>query len=159
VIPVLERITRSAAETEHFGALLAGLLRPGDVVLVAGELGAGKTTLVRGACRSLGIDEPVTSPTFTIGHLYRGTVKVAHLDLYRFVGLSAAEWGDLEPYFDETIAFVEWPQAGLAALPPARASLVLEHRARDERRITADSTDGTLLEDLARADPGVRHRN
>ena len=92
---------------------LARLLRPGDVVLVRGELGAGKTTLVRGACRALGIDEPVTSPTFTIGHRYRGTRPVAHLDLYRFVGLSAAEWGDLEPYFDDTIAFVEWPEAGL----------------------------------------------
>jgi len=157
--PVIVRVTHSAGETEAFGALLAGLLRPGDVVLVRGELGAGKTTLVRGACRSLGIHVPVTSPTFTIGHLYRGVVNVAHLDLYRFVGLSAAEWGDLEPYFDDTIAFVEWPEAGLAALPPARASVVLEHVAPDERRITTDSADGTLLEDLARADPGVRHRN
>ena len=156
---MIERITSSALETEAFGALLAALLRPGDVVLVRGELGAGKTTLVRGACRSLGIEEPVTSPTFTIGHLYRGTTTVAHLDLYRFVGLSAAEWGDLEPYFDDTIAFVEWPDAGLAAFPPARASLVLEHVAPDERRITVDTADGTLLEDLARADPGVRHRN
>jgi len=156
---VIERLTHSAAETEAFGALLAGLLRPGDVVLVRGEIGAGKTTLVRGACRSLGIVEPVTSPTFTIGHLYRGAATVAHLDLYRFVGLSAAEWGDLEPYFDDTIAFVEWPEAGLAALPPARLSLVLEHVAPDVRRIRADSADGTLLEDLARADPGVRHCN
>jgi len=152
-------MTLSASETEAFGAQLAGLLRPGDVVLVRGELGAGKTTLVRGACRSLGIEEPVTSPTFTIGHLYRGAATVAHLDLYRFVGLSAAEWGDLEPYFDDTIAFVEWPDAGLAALPPARVTLVLEHVAPHKRRIFADSADGTLLEDLARADPGVRHRN
>jgi tRNA threonylcarbamoyladenosine biosynthesis protein TsaE len=156
---VIECTTRAAAETEAFGALLAGLLRPGDVVLVRGELGAGKTTLVRGACRSLGIDEPITSPTFTVGHLYRGTATVAHLDLYRFVGLSAAEWGDLEPYFDDTIAFVEWPEAGREALPPARVSLVLEHVAPGERRITADSADGTLLEDLARADPRIRYRN
>ena len=156
---MLELITASAAETEAFGAALAALLRPGDVVLLHGELGAGKTTLVRGACRALGIEEPVTSPTFTIGHLYRGTATVAHLDLYRFVGFSAAEWGDLEPYFDGTIAFVEWPEAGLAALPPARASLELEHVAPDERRISVDSPDRTLLEDLARADPRVRHRN
>jgi tRNA threonylcarbamoyladenosine biosynthesis protein TsaE len=156
---VIEWITRAAAETEAFGARLAGLLRPGDVVLVHGELGAGKTTLVRGACRSLGIDEPITSPTFTVGHLYRGTATVAHLDLYRFVGLSAAEWGDLEPYFDDTIAFVEWPEAGREALPPARVSLLLEHVAPGERRITVDSADGTLLEDLARADPRIRYRN
>ena len=101
----------------------------------------------------------MTSPTFTIGHLYHGTSSVAHLDLYRFVGLSAAEWGDLEPYFDDTIAFVEWPEAGVDALPPARLALELEHVSPDERRISADSADRTLLEDLARADPRVRHRN
>jgi tRNA threonylcarbamoyladenosine biosynthesis protein TsaE len=156
---VIERTTSSAAETEEFGARLAGLLEPGDVVLVRGELGSGKTTLVRGACRSLGIEGPVTSPTFTIGHLYRGTMTVAHLDLYRFVGLSAAEWGDLEPYFDGTVAFVEWPDAGGAALPEARVVLLLEHVAPEDRRITVDSADETLLEDLGRADPGVRHRN
>ena len=156
---MIERITAAAAETEAVGGALARLLRPGDTVLVRGELGAGKTTLVRGACRALGIEEPVTSPTFTIGHLYRGTALVAHLDLYRFVGLSAAEWGDLEPYFDDTIAFVEWPEAGLAALPPARVSLRLEHVSLDERRISADGPDTRLLEDLARADPGFRHRD
>jgi tRNA threonylcarbamoyladenosine biosynthesis protein TsaE len=144
-------------ETEGFGALLAGLLSPGDVVLLRGDLGVGKTTLVRGACRSLGIDEPVTSPTFTIGHLYRGTAVVAHLDLYRFSGLSHAEWGDVEPYFDGTIAFVEWPEAGHGALPPAAIDLTLEHVGRDERRIVADTARGTLLEELARADPGIRY--
>jgi tRNA threonylcarbamoyladenosine biosynthesis protein TsaE len=156
---VIELITQSPAETEAFGGALARLLHAGDVVLIRGELGAGKTTLVRGACRSLGIEEPVTSPTFTIGHLYHGTATVAHLDLYRFVGLSAAEWGDLEPYFDDTIAFVEWPDAGLAALPPPRISLQLEHVTPDERRISGDSDDRRLLEDLARADPRVRHCN
>ena len=72
---------------------------------------------MRGACRELGIVEPVTSPTFTIGHLYHGSLTVAHLDLYRFTGLGPAEWGDLEPYFDGTVAFVEWPEAGEHALP------------------------------------------
>jgi tRNA threonylcarbamoyladenosine biosynthesis protein TsaE len=157
---VLALVTDSAAETEAFGGALALLLHPGDIVLVRGELGAGKTTLVRGACRALGIEDPVTSPTFTIGHLYRGpSVTVAHLDLYRFVGLSAAEWGDLEPYFDGTVAFVEWPEAGLAALPAARLSLTLEHAGHDRRRISAAGADGRLLEDLTRAHPRVRHRN
>jgi tRNA threonylcarbamoyladenosine biosynthesis protein TsaE len=156
---VIERTTRSAAETEAFGALLAGLLSPGDIVLLRGELGAGKTTLVRGACRSLGIDEPVTSPTFTIGHLYHGTAVVAHLDLYRFNGLSHAEWGDVEPYFNGTIAFVEWPEAGQGALPPVAISLLLEHVGLDERRISAGTARGTLLEEIARADPGVRYRD
>ncbi len=157
-LAVIELTTSSAAETESFGGAVARLLRPGDVVLVQGELGAGKTTLVRGACRELEIEEPVTSPTFTIGHLYHGTLTVAHLDLYRFAGLSAAEWGDLEPYFDGTVAFVEWPEAGLAALPPARLALTLEHAGPEERRISARGPDGRLLEEL-RADPRLRHRH
>ena len=156
---MIELVTSSSAETEAFGGRLAELLTAGDVVLVRGDLGVGKTTLVRGACRALGVEVPVTSPTFTIGHLYRGSVPVAHLDLYRLVGLSAAEWGDLEPYFDGTVAFVEWPEAGLAALPAARVSVTLEHVGPEQRRISADSADGRLLEDLARAHPRVRHRN
>src|SRR5579875_924214 len=77
--------TAGPAETEAIGARLAATLRPGDVVLVAGELGAGKTTLVRGACRELGVTVPVTSPTFTIGQRYptRSGMTVSHLDLYR----------------------------------------------------------------------------
>ena len=144
-----EVVTSSAAETEALGASVARLLRPGDVVLVKGELGAGKTTLVRGACRAFGIEEPVTSPTFTIGHLYHGSLTVAHLDLYRFVGLSAAEWGDLEPYFDGTVAFVEWPEAGLAALPSPRLTLTLAHVSPQQRRISADGPDDRMLRRLA----------
>src|SRR5205823_12960636 len=110
----------SAEQAEAVAARLARHLREGDVVTVSGELGAGKTTFVRGACRALGIEMPVTSPTFTIGHRYPGDPDVSHLDLYRFQGLSAAEWGDLEPYFADAICFVEWPEAAAAALPPVR---------------------------------------
>jgi tRNA threonylcarbamoyladenosine biosynthesis protein TsaE len=155
----MELESSSPEETEAAAASLAAGLQPGDVVTVSGELGAGKTTFVRGACRALGVTQKVTSPTFTIGHRYQGRVPVSHLDLYRFASVSPAEWGDLEPYFDDTIAFVEWPEAGVDALPPARLTLELEHLAPDERRISADGADGTLLEDLARADPRVRHRN
>src|SRR5262249_13954810 len=89
---VAETETTSPAETEALAARVAGKLRPGDVVTIAGELGSGKTTFVRGACRSLGVTANVTSPTFTIGHRYAGDVPVSHLDLYRFAGLSHAEW-------------------------------------------------------------------
>ena len=116
-------------------ARLAAVLRPGDVVTVSGELGAGKTTFVRGACRALGITQPVTSPTFTIGHRHSGIVDVSHLDLYRFVEVSVAEWGDLEPYFDDAIVFVEWPEAGVLALPSPRVAVSLEHAGDDRRRI------------------------
>jgi tRNA threonylcarbamoyladenosine biosynthesis protein TsaE len=116
----VELTSSSAEETEAIAAHLAPLLASGDVVTVSGELGTGKTTFVRGACRALGVTAPVTSPTFTIGHRYRATPEVSHLDLFRFRGLSAAEWGDLEPYFEDALVFVEWPEGGLAALPPAR---------------------------------------
>ena len=80
--------TSSSDQTEALAADLAAALPPGDVVLVEGELGAGKTTFVRGACRALGVDAPVTSPTFTIGQRYPGRVPVAHLDLYRVADLA-----------------------------------------------------------------------
>jgi tRNA threonylcarbamoyladenosine biosynthesis protein TsaE len=128
----------SPEDTEAVGAELAGSLRPGEVVTISGELGTGKTTFVRGACRALGVAGPVTSPTFTIGHRYRGRVDVSHLDLYRFAGVSAAEWGDLEPYFDGAICFVEWPEAGQGVLPPARFAVSLQHVGAERRRIQVD---------------------
>jgi tRNA threonylcarbamoyladenosine biosynthesis protein TsaE len=137
------QLTRSssATETEAIGARIAALLAPGDVVGVAGELGAGKTTFVRGACRALGVGTPVTSPTFTIGHRYEGRVPVAHLDLYRLEGLGAAGWGDLEPYFDGTICFVEWPEHAGGWLPPLRASVSLSHVDESHRSIRIESED------------------
>ena len=140
--------TSSPGETEALAGRLAEELRPGDVVTVAGELGSGKTVFVRGACRSLGVTGPVTSPTFTIGHRYEGTVLVSHLDLYRFAGVSQAEWGDLEPYFDDAVAFVEWPEAGSRALPPARAEVRLQHLDPSHRLIVFSSFDGHLIDRL-----------
>jgi len=103
--------TTSAAETEALGARIASELRPGDVALVVGALGAGKTTLIRGACRELGVAEAVTSPTFTIGHRYEGREHpVSHLDLYRLGALDAEEPGLLDDYLTpDAISFVEWP--------------------------------------------------
>ena len=141
--------TTSAAETEALGAAIAGHLRVGDVVTVSGELGTGKTTFVRGACRALGVTGPVTSPTFTIGHRYAATVDVSHLDLFRFREVSEAEWGDLEPYFDDAVVFVEWPEAGRAALPAARLAVRIEHAGWDTRRVELAPTDTALLEGIA----------
>ena len=128
----------SSDETEELAARLARELVAGDVVAVSGELGSGKTTFVRGACRALGVTAPVTSPTYTIGHRYEGDPDVSHLDLYRFTGVSAAEWGDLEPYFDDAIVFVEWPEAGEAGLPPLRATVRLEHAGETTRRVVIE---------------------
>jgi tRNA threonylcarbamoyladenosine biosynthesis protein TsaE len=137
--------TASPEETERLAAALAVGLMPGDVVTVSGELGTGKTTFVRGACRALGVTQAVTSPTFTIGHRYDG---ISHLDLFRFVGLSAAEWGDLEPYFDDAIVFVEWPEAGANALPRPRAEVRLRHIDGDRRMIELESEDEGLLREV-----------
>ena len=149
----------SPEETEAFAGRLALELSPGDVVTVSGELGAGKTTFVRGACRALGVIAPVTSPTYTIGHRYEGEPDVSHLDLYRFTAVSAAEWADLEPYFEDAIAFVEWPEAAGAGLPAIRVRVTLEHVDPTTRSIRLDGADVALVERLARADPGVRHRD
>jgi tRNA threonylcarbamoyladenosine biosynthesis protein TsaE len=141
------RQTSSPEETEELAAALARTLVPGDVVTVSGELGSGKTTFVRGACRALGVEVPVTSPTFTIGHRYRGRVDVSHLDLFRFQGVSPAEWGDLEPYFEDAIVFVEWPEAGTGVLPQPCAEVRLQHGEDGRRIVTIGGS----------ADPGVRH--
>jgi tRNA threonylcarbamoyladenosine biosynthesis protein TsaE len=142
----VEVVTASAEETEAVAARLAARLAVGDLVTVSGELGSGKTTFVRGACRALGVTAPVTSPTFTIGHRYDGAVSVSHLDLYRFHSVSPAEWGDLEPYFDDAVVFVEWPEAGAGVLPAPRATVTLAHAGDDLRRITVSSGDGAVLE-------------
>jgi tRNA threonylcarbamoyladenosine biosynthesis protein TsaE len=131
----LQFSSASSEETEALAARLARALVPGDVVTVSGELGSGKTTFVRGACRALGVTAPVTSPTYTIGHRYEGDPDVSHLDLYRFTAVSQAEWGDLEPYFEDAIVFVEWPEAARGGLPPVRAEVRLEHAGESSRRI------------------------
>jgi tRNA threonylcarbamoyladenosine biosynthesis protein TsaE len=137
----MELESSSPEETERIAAELAAELRPGDVVTVAGELGSGKTTFVRGACRALGVEGPVTSPTYTIGHRYRGDVDVSHLDLYRFESVSPAEWGDLEPYFDGAVCFVEWPEAAGDSLPSPRFRVELRHAGADRRMIELESAD------------------
>jgi tRNA threonylcarbamoyladenosine biosynthesis protein TsaE len=126
-------------DTEAAGAELAARLAPGDVVLVAGELGAGKTTFVRGACRALGVTEPVQSPTFTIGRRYRGRVPISHLDLYRLDGLSDEAPGLLDDYLTgDAITFVEWPGRGEAELDDVAARVNIEHAGGDQRLITIE---------------------
>lgn len=127
----------SAAETEALGARIAERLAPGDVVLLAGDLGAGKTTLVRGACRALGVTAPVTSPTFTIGQRYEGgRFPVSHLDLYRLASLEDEDPALLEDYLGpDGVAFVEWPDAGSGRLGRPAIEVRLAHAAAEKRRI------------------------
>jgi tRNA threonylcarbamoyladenosine biosynthesis protein TsaE len=129
--------TSDSSQTEALGAELAAALRPGDIVLVRGELGAGKTTLVRGAARALGVSDPVTSPTFSIGHRYQGSeVTVSHLDLYRLSSLDEEEPELLDDYLGGgRIAFVEWPLDTSPELREPRFTVTLVHGGEDRRRI------------------------
>jgi tRNA threonylcarbamoyladenosine biosynthesis protein TsaE len=132
--------TATAAETEALGAELAKELAPGDVVLLSGELGSGKTTFVRGALRALGVTGPVTSPTFTLASRYDGDgVEISHLDLHRLAGAPDEE--DEALLGDEAagtrITFVEWPEMApqLPFTHAPRAQVRLEHAGGDRRTV------------------------
>jgi tRNA threonylcarbamoyladenosine biosynthesis protein TsaE len=131
--------TSGPSGTEAVGASLAASLGPGDAVLVSGELGSGKTTLIRGACRALGVEGPIVSPTFTLGRRYAGRVPVAHLDLFRLEGLGPEEPGLLDDYLTpDAVAFVEWPALLESELPGDGGALVrveIRHLGGDEREI------------------------
>ncbi|HEX2414266.1 MAG TPA: tRNA (adenosine(37)-N6)-threonylcarbamoyltransferase complex ATPase subunit type 1 TsaE [Thermoleophilaceae bacterium] len=132
----MELETTSPEETEAAGADLARRLEAGDVVLVSGELGSGKTTFVRGAARALGVAGPVTSPTFTIGHVLPGSPEVAHLDLYRLGTLAGEDPALLDDYLTpDRIAFVEWPEPARPLVERPAARVWLEHAGGDRRRI------------------------
>lgn len=129
--------TASAGETEALGAEIAAGLSPGDVVVVSGEVGVGKTTLIRGACRALGVLGPVTSPTFTIGHRYSGRLPIAHLDLFRLEGLDEEDPALLDDYLEpDAVAFVEWPDVAESRLAGHKAlEARLKHAGGDRREI------------------------
>lgn len=131
-------VTAGAAETEALGAELAAMVEPEDVIVVSGEVGAGKTTLIRGACRALGVEAPVTSPTFTIGQRYEGgRLAIAHLDLYRLESLELEDPALLDDYLEPGgIAFIEWPALATPVLVGRRVLAVeIEHAGGDRRQI------------------------
>lgn len=102
-----------------------------------GELGAGKTTFIRGACRALGVEEPVTSPTFTLAQLYRGrSVEVAHVDLYRLTDAAADDLMFLDDYVGPgRVAFVEWPELAAPRFAPVVVGVRIQHAGGDRRVI------------------------
>lgn len=132
--------TDDPAATEALGGELARSLAPGDVVLISGDLGTGKTTFVRGAARALGVEGPVTSPTYTIGQRLGGAVPVSHLDLYRLGGdLAGEDPGLLDDYLTaDAIAFVEWPQAAAPGLERVALRVAIAHAGGDRRDIEVE---------------------
>lgn len=121
--------------TGHVGAALARILGPGDLVVLEGEVGAGKTTLVRAAARELGVEGPVTSPTFTLARRYEGRHPLLHIDAYRMAGADDEELGLLLDDAHNAVTFVEWPGAlGAASLRP-RIAVAIDHSGGDRRLI------------------------
>ena len=127
-----EHISKSPAETEAFGERFGKRLRPGDLVLLTGELGAGKTTFVRGVARGIDSSAPVASPTFQLVRIYAGRVQLAHIDLYRIERTSELADLGLDELLNQGAAVVEWGDR----LDAPKAALVhLEHLEGDRRMI------------------------
>ncbi len=151
---VVRRTSRSAAQTRRIGERLGRLLGPGDVVALVGDLGAGKTQLVRGLCRGAGVPEAeVSSPTFAIVAAYPGRVPVSHADLYRVADedeLYATGFFELPGGPGATV--VEWADRIPGALPAERLEIRLRHAARDPdaRHLEIEGT-GPRHAGLARA--------
>ncbi len=134
----LQLRTRSPSQTRDLAAAIATALRPGDVVALTGELGAGKTCFVQGAAAALGVGERVTSPTFVLRKEYSGRVAVVHLDVYRLDALSdVLELGFEEIVDAGAVTFIEWADAMSPLLPPDH----LEVELRTELNLGADEAD------------------
>lgn len=127
-----EKITQNYLETIEFGNKVGSLLKSGDVILLAGDLGAGKTTFTKGIGQALGIKRVINSPTFTIVKEYHGALDLYHLDLYRLDGLGSDF--DLEEYFEKDgIVVCEWPD-NVKEIIPSEYLMIEIFRAGDEQR-------------------------
>jgi tRNA threonylcarbamoyl adenosine modification protein YjeE len=141
---VNEVVSESPASTEEIATRMAATLAPGDVVLLCGPVGAGKSTFARAAMRALGVEGAIPSPTFTIGRLYagRGGLPVAHLDLYRIGSITEEDPGLLAEYFDSRgVVFAEWPgedSEGLIKQAKRSYTVSIEHIDRDRRSIRVE---------------------
>ena len=128
--------TKSADDTRALAAELAAVARPGDLLLLAGDLGAGKTTFVQGFSRALGVEEPVTSPTFVIVHTYQGAFPIVHVDAYRLERLQELlDLGLGELLDHEGVTLIEWGDAVIPALPPEFLEVRLELGDDDDARV------------------------
>lgn len=131
----LDLVSTSADETRAIAASIAGALEPGDVVVLSGDLGAGKTCFVQGAAAALGVAGRVTSPSFVLVREYRGRARIVHADVYRLGSLQELFDLGYEELFDAgAITFVEWGDTVSDALPVERLEVEIRRDQRDERR-------------------------
>ena len=133
--PELRCLTASANATQELAAALAPLVVDGDLLVLVGDLGAGKTAFTQGICRALGVDEPVTSPTFTLANRYQGRLVVNHLDVYRIEALAEAEDLALVELLDDGLTLIEWGDVILPALPDDRLDVRITFGAGDDDRV------------------------
>ena len=147
----LETTTPSTADTERLGAAIGERLEGGECVVIAGPLGAGKTTLVRGLCRGLDVPDDILSPTFILYEAFAGRVPVVHLDLYRLEHeRELEELGVFDPAGENTVVLAEWGDRSEALESQCDALVTLEAQGAQERRITVACTPAVaaLLEGL-----------
>lgn len=144
---VLRRGGVGLGELRRIGRRLARALRGGDLVLFYGPLGAGKTTLIRAIAGALEVTDPVRSPSFTLANIYRGTLVIQHLDLYRLDEICDDDALALEEYVArDAVTLVEWPQAGIGRLGPATWTVRLEHQSLRERSLEIEAMTGEARE-------------
>ena len=130
-----EVVSQSAEETRRLGREVGATLRPGDVLLLEGELGAGKTTFVKGIAEACGVTVMVRSPTFALMHRYRGHPDLVHVDLYREREAHALEDLDLDDVAAGVVTVVEWPRGLASYLWPDAPRVFFEHAGKTTRRI------------------------
>jgi len=124
------------ADTRALGRRLASLLRAGDVVLLAGDLGAGKTVFASGVAEGLGVAEPVVSPSFILARRYEGLMGLVHADLYRLGSSAEVEDLDLIESARDGVLLVEWGEAAARCFPPDHLLVRLEADAAGARTVT-----------------------
>ncbi len=148
----LRTTTRAAAETHALGQRLGAILRPGDVVVLDGELGTGKTVVAKGIAVALGVTEPVVSPTFTVVREYDAATPLVHVDVYRLDHLQELhDLGFDDLVGEDAVTVVEWGDRVSAALPTDRLRVLLEPGEGDDERVVSIEAAGITWAERADA--------
>lgn len=127
--------TESVDQTRELAAAVAGLVSGGDLIVLVGDLGAGKTVFVQGLAAALGVEGPVTSPTFTLANRYEGRLVVNHLDVYRFEGLDEVRDLALPELLESGVTLIEWGDTIRPALPPDQLEIHIGFGPGDDDRV------------------------